>query len=132
MSPSITAMLDNDFEMRLAAEDLVRRHSMSLRSPPPDSIASEILLSSQVPSTIGPHLNRIRSMLADTKDLNDQLSEFGSCRESSGSSSSDEENTSEREDDFNTVGGGKRGFKKRKNSTTPRKEHFLKKANTGF
>ena len=117
----VIAMMDKDFQMRISDTDLVRRHSVSLRSPPAGSIASEILLSSQKGSNaVAPSLVRIRSLLADTKDLSEQLSDFGSCRESfgSGSSSSDEENTIEYEEPFKTSDPS-RGFKRRKLLSRP-------------
>ena len=110
----------------------MRRHSISLRSPPAGSIASDILLStsSQVTNATTLHLERSMNLLANLKDFSEQLSEFGSARESL-TSSSDEENTSEADKAFST--GNDRGFKnkkKRKHSRTPpSRDSFLKKAN---
>ena len=63
-SPALTGL---DFPTGLVDKDLVRRHSLSLPlNPPAHSIAAEIL-------------NTRKTLLADIKDLQEQLSEFGSC-----------------------------------------------------
>ena len=50
-----------------SSNQLVRRYSLSLTEHPPAcSIAADIM-------------NTRKSLLADIKDLNDQISEFGSC-----------------------------------------------------
>ena len=136
MSPGhfdVSTFLENDLQMRLSGDELVRRHSVSLRYPPAaSSLAAEILLASQA-SAVTPHFNRIRSILAETKNLNEQLSEFGSARESSFDSSSNEDNTIDSDNGFKAMRGQNRGFKKRKASRTPpnKLDFFLKKANTG-
>ena len=111
---------------------LVRRHSMSIidRSPPTNSLAAELLASS--------NLTRIsrKNIMSDIADIQGSLSEFNSCIESSEESSS----TSENEVDKNlknenivkhvTMNDKKRQKKrKRKSASTPGKEDFLKKQN---
>ena len=111
---------------------LVRRHSMSIidRSPPTNSLAAELLASS--------NLTRIsrQNIMSDIADIQGSLSEFNSCIESSEESSS----TSENEVDKNlknenivkhvTMNDKKRQKKrKRKSASTPGKEDFLKKQN---
>ena len=123
MSPApsdVSSMLNNDFNMRLADEDLVRRHSLSLRSPPAGSIASDILKVSL--DTIPPPLERSKLLLASLKDLSEQLSDFGSARESLTSSSDEDSSESTRSN---------KGFKKKRkhSSTPPSRDYFLKKAN---
>ena len=111
---------NSDFDMRLNDEDLVRRNSLSLRSPPPGSIASEILAASQSHDNV-PLRERSKHLLASLKDLNEQLSNFGSARESL-TSSSDEHSTVEDPGSFQNV------RKKRKHSRTPpSKDFFLKR-----
>ena len=80
--------------------NLIRRHSLSLRSPPIGSLADDIIRSSHLQT------QRIQAMMSDVKE---SLSDFGSCMGSSSSSESDEE-----KDLFKTVERKKSG-KKRKN-----------------
>ena len=90
---------------------LVRRYSLSLPTQPPAcSMAADLM-------------NTNKSLLADLKDIKDQLSDFGSCVSEQSDSSSDE---SERY----TVVSRKEKEKKRKASKTPIKsDEKLKKAN---
>ena len=100
--------------------DLVRRHSLSLRSPPLGSLAKEILASSAT-------VEKTNSILNEIKTMREQLSDFGSCV--SFTSSSDEEkngSSSLQNSQWHT----KR--KKRKNSRSPPdKSYFLKRVNSG-
>ena len=123
-----------DHHLKLANNELVRRHSRSLRSPPPGSLAADIL---QASSSVTPHFDKAKSLLVNLKEMTNRLSEFESCR-SSGSSSSSSEDEQEVEqsakdtDDegFKTMNDRKRSWKlKRKNSTTPSKDSFVKKLN---
>ena len=121
VQPGFSALL-NDNQCNLSDTELVRRHSLSLRSPPRGSLADEILGSAKVRDS--PVLERSRIVLAEMKDLQEQLSDFVSCKESE---SSTEEDTEDREA-FKNVEDKKRGFKKkRKASSTPPKEFFRKK-----
>ena len=116
----VRSRFNSDFNVRLHDEDLVRRNSLSLRSPPPGSIASEILAASQSHDNV-PLRERSKHLLASIKDLNEQLSDFGSARESL-TSSSDEQSTVEDPGSFQNV------RKKRKHSRTPpSKDFFLKR-----
>ena len=111
--------------------DLVRRHSISLRTPPGNSIAAEILgaLASR------PDLNRTKSLVNDLKecisDFGSCVSDFGSCMsESSESGQSDEAvDNSEEKDGFQTMNEKRRKRKKRKLKVSPGREDFLKKPN---
>ena len=121
--PGFSALLNDSYQHSLSNAELVRRHSLSLRSPPKGSIADEILGSAKAKDS--PSLERTRSLLAEVKDLQEQLSDFASCKESSDSSG--DEDAKEREV-FKNVDDSKRGFKKkRKASGTPPKEFFKKK-----
>ena len=135
-SPTIQSLTDigistdiqqfvSDHHMKLADIDLVRRNSLSLRSPPPESLAAEILLSS---ITVTPHFARAKSLLSEVKDMAARLSEFESCNSSSSDNESDVGNHEEETDDgFKTMNARKRYWKnKRKLSTTPNKESFVK------
>ena len=100
--------------------DLIRRHSLSLRSPPLGSLAKEILASS---STV----EKTNSILNEIKTMREQLSDFGSCV--SFTSSSDEEKGRDSSSQNNQWQMKK---KKRKNSRSPPdKSYFLKKLNSG-
>ena len=137
LSPSQSdpgSVFASDYNMRLSDTDLVRRYSLSLRSPPLGSLASEVILASQ---DTKPGLSRTRDLI---KDLNEQLDHFASCQSSqssqSGSSSDgdgdDEDNTNDR-DEYKTMNDRRRAYKnKRKASSTPTQESFLKKSNTAF
>ena len=93
----------SDLFTPLSDVSLIRRHSIGI---PPGSIASEIL-------------NTKKSLLTDIRDLQDQLSDFGSCV--STSDSSGEEGSGNKQ-------GGKK--KKRKAGKTPIKnDEKSKKAN---
>ena len=110
---------------------LVRRHSISIldRSPPPNSIAAQLLASS--------NLTKISSkaLLSDIADIRSSLSDFNSCIESGGETSNDSE------DGVTDLGkenlqlpksmNDQKRLKKRKRKLvlTPGKEDFLKKPN---
>ena len=106
--------------------DVVRRHSLSLKSPPLDSIASQIL-NSRNPHETPPSYNRAKSLLGELKDLKEQISEFGSCVSEISDSSADEF------EGFTVDEKRQRGFKKvdpkRKAGRTPIKDDYGKKAN---
>ena len=100
--------------------DLVRRHSLSLRSPSLGSWAKEILASSAT-------VEKTNSILNEIKTMREQLSDFGSCV--SFTSSSDEEKSggsSLQNSQWHTK------KKKRKNSRSPPDtSYFLKRVNSG-
>ena len=114
---------DNDCHLE-TEEKLVRRNSLSCRTPPPGSIAAEILGSPSFP--IRGTLDKTKSLLSDLRQMSEQLSEFGSCVSSSSSS---EQSGNESEDkEYKTMNDKKRGWKKkRKLSITPNKDSFVKK-----
>ena len=61
---SLPGLSSNDFS---SGSELVRRYSLSLKDRPPAcSLAADIM-------------NTKQSLLSEIRDLNDQLSEFGSC-----------------------------------------------------
>jgi hypothetical protein len=116
----------NDNQMNIGNDDLVRRHSLSLRSPPLSSLAAEILHSS---SDVTPHFAKAKSLLTNLTEMTSHLSDFESCLSSSSSDDDLDENVND-EEGFQTMNGRKRAYKqKRKNSTTPSRESFLKKPN---
>ena len=122
VKPVTSSLLNDSNQYNLSDTDLVRRHSLSLRSPPRGSLADEILESASIRDS--PRPERRRSILAEVKDLQEQLSDFVSCKESESSTEDDTENR----EAFKDMGDKKRGFKKkRKASTTPPKEFFRKK-----
>ena len=117
------------------ADQMVRRHSLSLRTPHKGSLAEEIINSSRRAS-----LETRRSILNDLKGLSEQLSDFASgsenpfasCNESPlvNSSSDDEINVSGKNEvkvDILTKKSRKKNKKKRRASKTPPKEFFLQK-----
>ena len=97
---SLPGLSSNDFS---SGSELVRRYSLSLKDRPPAcSLAADIL-------------NTKQSLLSEIRDLNDQLSEFGSCVSDISGDEMD--------------GGDKISTAKRKASRTPLKsDEKLKKA----
>ena len=113
-------------------DQLVRRHSLSLenRTPPPKSLASDIL-------GLSPSLESSRLLMNRLRNLQDSLSDFKSCADSdysgglSMSSSNDsDDDLKEKKEVVHSVNDKKR-FKrqKRKLAVTPTKDFFLKKPN---
>ena len=90
-----------------SVSSLVRRHSLSARSPHKGSIADELLNSPRL------NLKNTQSMIEDIQNLTERLSDFASCV-----SSSDDEKTE-----------GKLPKKKRKIRPSPEKAQSLKKPN---
>ena len=128
VGPSDYDPLKPNQNLLVTPDVLVRRNSLSMRSPPNGSLAAEILGTPSHPTT--DTLGRRKSLLADLKEIremSERLSEFGSCRSSS-SSESESESKNEIEDGFKTMNEKKRGWKnKRKLSLTPNKDSLLKK-----
>ena len=107
--------------LHLSAQDLVRRNSLSLRSPPLGSLADEILRSGETGDTYA----KAKSILSNLKEMTDKYSDFASCDSSLG------ESEKEVEDGFKKFN-KKRKSKKHKLSPSPDnsiKNFFLKKAN---
>ena len=106
---------DVGYMQQLSDLELVRRHSLSLRSPPAGSLAGDIL------GTTDPaqHYTKARNILSNLKEMTERFSDFGSCHSDSSSG----------EDD--TGGYTKQGRNKRKQrkSITPDRDFFLKKPN---
>ena len=121
----------NDHQLNLDDHDLVRRHSLSLRTPPLGSLAAEILNPVILTSTATPHSEKPRSLLTNLSEMTSHLSEFESCASDIDSSSDEDSDAKEKnEDGFQTMNGNRRSYKKkRKNSTTPTREYFMKKPN---
>ena len=110
-----------DHEEMLTNSDVVRRHSLSLRTPPPGSLAADILQSSSIEN------QKLSKSILDIKEMANRLSEM----ESSQSSSDDDiDLVSNEDEEFKTMNERRRYWKqKRKHSTTPSKESFMKKLN---
>lgn len=108
-------------EKNLTNEDLVRRHSLSLRSPPLKSLAKEILDS---PSD-SPSLHRTKELINQVKEMSTRLSDYESCLSTDGDTGADESS-------YERFGFTKKrsGKKKRKEISPPKTISFLKKPNT--
>ena len=104
--------------LQLSNDQLVRRNSLSLRSPPPGSIADEIL--NEDTANSDQHYAHAKTILSNLKEMSERYSDFASCY----SSSSGDEAV----DGFKTHGRRKKG-KKHKLSISPGREYFLKKPN---
>ena len=123
-----TSSKPSDF---LGRRDMVRRHSLSMidRSPPPNSLAAELLAGKDSEHS---WKASTRSILSSLADIQNSLSDFNSCVESTndGTSSSDEAETGKEISEGKTANDKKREKKrKRKLACTPEKEQFLKKQN---
>ena len=136
-SPADTSLLDiggckdiNEFLLQnkgsLENEDLARRFSLSLRSPPEGSLAAEII---QASTSATPRFARAESLISELKEMTSKLSDFESCISSS--SDNDEEPVEVKHDEFKSINERKRDKKnKRKKSASPTgNEYFLKKVN---
>jgi len=102
-------------------EQLVRRHSLSLRTPPKDSLAAQIIEANSA------QLEKTKLVIEDLKEsLSDfALSDFASAMSSS---SSDEESTEGCSPPLKSTKGSRN---KRRASQTPPKEFFVKKKSKG-
>ena len=112
----------------LSDEDLVRRNSLSLRSPPPGSLASDILST----GTENRHYTEAKTILTNLKEMADRFSDFASCQ----SFSDDTDSSSEKKsvDGFqlqNRKKRNKRNGLKHKLSPSPTKDLPVKKQNRG-
>ena len=100
---------DFDVSLQMSNDEFLRRHSLSLRTPPLGSVADEILASAP--------LSRTKSLLDDLKGISEKLSDFGSCISSS-------------EDDWSECESRKSRKLKRARASPQDKNFFLKKQNT--
>ena len=91
-------------------EAFLRRHSLSLRTPPLGSLADDILYSA-------PSLLKTRNILSEIKQMSEQLSDFGSCISSNS------------EDEKDLTWNSKKKKRKAKESP-PDRNYFLKKMNS--
>ena len=105
--------------LQLSNDQLIRRNSLSLRSPPPGSLADEIL--NMHTANTDQHYAHAKSILSNLKEMSERYSDLGSCYSSSsgGEAAAD--------DGFKTHRTKK--ARKQKLSITPGKEYFLKKPN---
>ena len=106
--------------LQLSNDELVRRNSLSLRSPPAGSLAAEILTTGT--ATSDQHYAQANRILSSLKEMSERYSDFGSCHSSSDGGEA-------AEDDVFTTHARKKKGRKHKLSTTPGKEYFLKKPN---
>ena len=104
--------------LQLSNDHLVRRNSLSLCSPPPGSLAADILGTGTASSD--QHYVQAKNILSNLREMSERYSDFGSCYSSS---SGGEAAVG---DDFKTAGRKKKS-RKHKLSITPGKEFFLKK-----
>ena len=110
-----------DHQVHLKTPDLVRRHSLSMRTPPLGSLAAEVLDSPSFPPKGS--LAKTKNILLDLKEISERLSDFGSCVSSSEQSGEESDSI-----EYKTMNDRKRGWKKkRKASLTPDKDFLLKK-----
>ena len=110
--------------LQLSNDALVRRNSLSLRSPPPGSLASEIL-STGLSSEIHPY-NKAKGILSNLKAMTERYSDFASA---DSASFSDDSDGGKDQDGFKTQNKRKKARKHRL-SITPTRDFFLKKPNT--
>ena len=109
--------------LHLSNTELVRRNSLSLRTPPPRSLAEDILNSEDSSQ----NYTKVRSMLDNLKEMADRFSDFASCE--SLSEDYDSGGPSHSDVGFQIQGRKKKG-KKHKLSPSPSKEYFVKRQNT--
>lgn len=122
-------------QLQPSNEQLVRRNSVSLRSPPLGSgpylgsLADEIL-SSEIPKPNN-HYEQARTILSNLKEMSERFSDLGEFASCNSTTSGEDTDISETDNDgFRKQSKGKRKkSRKHRLSTTPGKEHFMKKAN---
>ena len=105
--------------LQLSNDELVRRNSLSLRSPPAGSLAAEILTTGT--ATSDQHYAQANRILSSLKEMSERYSDFGSCYSSSSGGEAGAD------DGFMTH--KRKKARKHKLSITPGKEFFLKKPN---
>ena len=107
--------------LQLSNDALVRRNSISLRSPPAGSLAGEILSSGTANSN--QHYAQAKNILSNLKEMSERYSDFASCYSSSsgGEAAVDE--------GFKYHGRKKKASKHRLSVSPPGIEYFLKKPN---
>ena len=124
-NPDVEPSLFDREEHSRTDVEFIRRHSLSLRSPPPGSLAQEIMLSSQ-------SFLKTKNLLDEIKSVSDVLTDFNSCVSSLSASSNDEDGDQEKSESAFSSQVGRKKKKKRKHSATPpEKSFFLKKKNAG-
>ena len=99
-------------------DQLIRRNSLSLRSPPAGSLAAEIL--STGTATSDQHYAQAESILSDLKNMSERYTDFGSCYSSSDGAD---------DDGFKAPGRKKKAQKHKLSITPPGREYFMKKPN---
>jgi hypothetical protein len=99
-------------------DQLIRRNSLSLRSPPAGSLAAEIL--STGTATSDQHYAQAESILSDLKNMSERYTDFGSCYSSSDGAD---------DDGFKAPGRKKKAKKHKLSITPPGREYFMKKPN---
>ena len=109
--------------LQLSNDQLIRRNSLSLRSPPAGSLADEILNIDAANSD--PVYANAKSILSNLKEMSERYSDIGSCHSSSDGGEA-------AEDDVFTTHKRKKKTRKHKLSITPGKEYFLKKPNLAY
>ena len=110
--------------LQLTNDQLVRRNSLSLRSPPAGSLAKEIL--SAVPSSQDHPYDKAKSILSNLREMTERFSDFASADSASFSEDSDEG----RDKDGFRVQDKRKKSRKHRLSITPPRDFFLKKPNT--
>ena len=110
------------FHLQLSNDALVRRNSISLRSPPAGSLAGEILSSGT--ANTDQLYAQSKNILSNLKEMSERYSDFASCH----SSSSGGEGAVD--DGFKSLGRKKKKARKHRLSVSPPGiEYFLKKPN---
>ena len=110
--------------LQLTNDQLVRRNSLSLRSPPAGSLANEILSAAQ--SSQDHPYDKAKSILSNLRELTERFSDFASADSASFSDDSDVG----RDKDSFRVQDKRKKSRKHKLSITPTRDFFLKKPNT--
>ena len=116
----------NDHSENLSNNELVRRHSGVIRSPDRNSIAAEILNTTNNKGG----LFRAQHLLDELKEMKAKLSEYESCVSADNETNDEQDEVKNAEDGFETMNDRKRRWKnKRKGSSPPSRGDFLKKPN---
>ena len=106
-------------------DQFVRRHSLSLRTPPKNSLAADILGNLEGQASRPLNISN-RSLMNSIKDIQEVLSDFKSCNSTSESSSSEDTSENLKE----TAACNSRKKRKKKAKSEYCREEFLKKQDT--
>ena len=121
-SSDITKFVEDNAE-QLDDTNFIRKHSLSLRSPPKGSIAAEVLERRS-------SLDKAQNLLTEVRKMSTLLTEYESCISTDDEDKQkSDENVADHNEPKSMNEKSRQYRQKRKNRTTPTKESFIKRPN---